>query len=242
MEDTHLPSLEISGPDGQERQMKLTENRLTIGRLEAFNDLALGPDPQQLITRKIHCALERDAGNWWVVDNASFNGTFLQHEEGEMARVNGRAELKDGDRILILGKFSEEGQPIYWKLAFSDPFGTRPAPLSSSSSSYLEYDWLQARLFRIDGRKRKEIPLSAQEHKLVRYMDQRNRLNRAVVLCTNEELLSALWEEQADTYPDAVLTSLVWKVREKLGSKPADQFIETVRGLGYRLKTRSPAL
>jgi hypothetical protein len=56
-----LPFLEVHGPSGQHFRVDLTKDRITIGRLDLFNDVALEPDPQHLITRKAHCILERDA-------------------------------------------------------------------------------------------------------------------------------------------------------------------------------------
>jgi len=73
--DKFLPFLDVSGPDGQQFHVELANDRVTIGRFEQFNDVALEPDPQQLITRKVHCAVERDTHGWWVVDNGSVNRT-----------------------------------------------------------------------------------------------------------------------------------------------------------------------
>jgi hypothetical protein len=59
--DTLLAFLEITGPDGQAFRSALEKDRTTIGRYEVFNDVALEPDAQQLISRKGHCTIERDA-------------------------------------------------------------------------------------------------------------------------------------------------------------------------------------
>src|SRR5437868_9897396 len=124
--DTLLPFLQVQGPDGQQFSIELAKGRVTIGRFEQFNDVALEPDPQQLITRKAHCAVERDANGWWLVDNGSVNRTFLRRGPVVEA-VHGRAPLTEGDSIRILGKLTEAGDPLYWELTFSDPLGTRPA-------------------------------------------------------------------------------------------------------------------
>jgi hypothetical protein len=70
--ETLLPFLHVQGPDGQQFSIELAKDNVTIGRYEQFNDVALQPDPQQLITRKVHC-VERDAHGWWVVDNGGPN-------------------------------------------------------------------------------------------------------------------------------------------------------------------------
>src|SRR5262249_40454062 len=143
------PFLDVTGPDGQQFHMELTKDSVTIGRFEQFNDIALKPDPQQLITRKMHCAVERDKEGWWVIDNGSVNRTFVRRGS-HVEAVAGRARLNEGDCIRILGKLTEAGGHLYWELTFSDPLGTRPAPGQTPHDSYLEYDWIQARLFCID--------------------------------------------------------------------------------------------
>lgn len=228
----------MHGPDGQHFNVELEKDRVTIGRFELYNDVALEPDPQQLITRKVHCAVERDANGWWVVDNGSVNRTFVRRGT-VMEIVNGRALLKEGDSILILGKLVEGDNHLYWELTFSDPLGTRPAG-DTPRVAYLEYNWIQAKLFLIDGSSRQEIQhLRPQEHKLIRYMDQRNRANRnEPVMCNFEELLTAIWGEEPG-HTEAEINHLIWELRQKLEPNPREpRFLEMVRGLGYRLVTR----
>ncbi len=233
-----LPFLEVSGPSGQHFRVDLTKERITIGRFDLFNDVALEPDPQHLISRKAQCSLERDAAGWWVVDNGSLNRT-LRRRESDIQVVQGRAHLEDGDCMLILGALTESGKPSYWELTFRDPLGTRPSP-HQPVPAYLEYDWIQAKLFRVSGTKRQEIQdLRPQEHKLIRYMDQHNRANDNVpVMCTSEELLAAIWGEEA-LHTETDLAHLIYELRKKLEPDPKEpRFLETVRGLGYRLVTR----
>jgi len=233
-----LPCLEVHGPEGQQFSVELEKDRVTIGRFDLYNDIALEPDPQQLISRKVHCAIERGSDGWWVMDNGSVNRTFLRRI-GVTEMVIGRALLKDGDGILILGRLSENGEPSYWELVFRDPMGTRPAS-HVQPAAYLEYDWIGARLFRIDGDRRQEIgDLRPQEHKLIRYMDQRNRANGNIpVMCTFEELCFAIWGEESN-HTESEINHLIWELRQKLEPHPREpRFLETVRGLGYRLVTR----
>jgi len=56
-----FPYFEVSGPDGESFCVEMKADRLTIGRYQQFNDIALEPDPQQLVTRKAHCTVERDS-------------------------------------------------------------------------------------------------------------------------------------------------------------------------------------
>jgi DNA-binding response OmpR family regulator len=236
--ETLLPYLKILGPDGQESTVELTKERVTIGRFRDFNDVSLEPDPQQLVTRKAHCAVERDAEGWWVVDNGSVNRTFLRRGQ-TVEIVIGRAQLTDGDVIRVLGRLAEGNEPAYWELTFLDPLKTQRA-FQVSSVRHLEYDWIQARLFRVDGPDREEIQgLRPQEHKLIRYLDQRNRANdNTPVMCTFDELISAIWGDEP-YHTEGELTHLVWELRQKLEPDPKEPcFLQTVRGLGYRLVTR----
>jgi hypothetical protein len=238
LEETLLPILEISGPEGQRFQVELVKDRITIGRFDLFNDVALEPDPQQLISRRVHALIERDTdGFWWVVDNASKNPTFVRRG-AEVEMVEGRAVLEEGDSILILGKL-EVSEPLYWELTLHDPLRTKPAGFASPVA-YLEYNWSKAKLFRIDGTQRQEIRgMRPQEHKLIRYMSQCNRGNGNVpVVCLYEELLQAIWGEKH--FRDAAdINHLIYELRQKLEPDPRKpQFLETVSGLGYRLVTR----
>jgi DNA-binding winged helix-turn-helix (wHTH) protein len=235
-----LPYLEVQGPDESSFTYELAKERVTIGRLSKYNDIALEPDPQQLVTRVAHCSIERIEGGWWLVDNGSVNKTFLQSDQ-EISVVEGRASLQHKDVIRILGKLSESDEPKYWEITFNDPMKTLQV-IITPSAKYLEYDWIQARLYRVDANNRIEIGnLRPQEHKLIRYMDQRNRANGNVpAMCTYDELINAIWGDESFGHNEGEINRLIWELRQKVEFDQKDpHFIETVRGLGYRLITRS---
>ena len=228
--------LAVRAPDGTEIQtVALTGDRLSIGRLPGFNDVALQPDPQQLVTRQVHCLLERSGSGWCVVDNASVNGTFLRRGP-ELERVQGRATVADGDVICLLAALSEDGEATYWQLEFTDPLRTRPVR-TPVVSACLEYDFVQAKLFLVDGPERRLLSVRPQVHKLARYMVGRNVANAgAPVLCDHDELMNAVWgDEPLHTRED--LTRLVWELRRELEPYGAQELVENQRGLGYRLHT-----
>lgn len=231
------PYLEVQGPEGERYAVELVRERLTVGRLPNLNDVALDPDPQQLVTRQVHCVVEREGADHWVVDNGSVNGTFVRRGE-TLERVQGRAPLADGDVVCVLGRLTEAGDPVYWQLTFRDPLKTRPARIAPRPAC-LEYDWLQAKLFHVEGAARAEIKgLRPQEHKLVRYMAERNRTNGNVpVLCSYEELITAIWGEDAYHSQDEVI-HLVWGLRKKIEPDQKEpRLLQLERGLGYRLNT-----
>ncbi len=236
-----LPKLKVTGPLGERFEIELTKDRITIGRFAEFNDAGLEPDPQQLVTRKAHCVLERSADVWWVIDNGSVNRTFIRRGQ-HVEVIQGRAPIHDGDAIRILGMLYENDEPGYWELVFRDPLRTNRV-IDDPHTAYLEYDWVQARLFRIEGSHRYEIEaLRPQEHKLVRYMDQRNRANGNVaVMCSYEELITAVWGDEPN-HIESEINHLVYGLRQKIEIDPGDpQFLQSVRGLGYRLDTRPTA-
>jgi len=235
------PFLRIESVDGQASTLDLSaeQERFAVGRLRELNDVALEPDPQLLVTRQAHCLIERDGGGWWVVDNGSVNGTFVRRgSAAPLEQVNGRMPLTDGTVIQVLGQITEAGEPRYWSITFNDPQRTRPA-MAAVRLNCIEYDWPQARVYRVEGTLRSELPqLRPQEHKLIRYMAQRNQANGGVpVLCTFDELITALWGDEALHTQDDV-TRIVYALRQKIERDPGTPvLIETARGLGYRLRT-----
>lgn len=236
------PTLKIRSPDGAQSEHPIVKDRLTIGRLPDLNDVALEPDPDRLVTRKVHCSIKRDAGRWWIVDSEGVNPTLVCRGDS-MEEVSRRAALADGDVILIRGGRDDLEQPQYWELTFLDPFGTQQAG-GVRRPMCLEYDPVQASLFRVEGSHREEIRnLEPQEHKLIRYMDKRNRDEGNVpVMCPNEDLIELLWPDPEKTVgTQQSLNTVVHRLRKKIeteGEEP--RFLVTVPRMGYKLVTNSP--
>jgi hypothetical protein len=232
------PILEVRGPGGEHFVHRLTGEQVSIGRLAQLNTIALEPDPQRLVGRQAHCRVERDGAAWWVVDSGSVNGTLVQ-QGGTTYAVERRRRLNDGDTIRILGRLSGDGVPAYWDLTFRDPLKTQQAG-AIVRPICLEYDYPQARLYRVEAGDRTELyGLRPLEQRLVRYMAQRNAASGdAPVLCTHEELISAVWGDEEPPHTPDDLSSLIWSLRRKLEPNPSEpRLVQTVRGLGYRLQT-----
>src|SRR2546430_16003132 len=100
----------VSAPDGATRAtVALSGERMTVGRLPEANDIALQPDPELLVTRAGHLALEREGARWYAVDGGSVNGTFLRRG-GALQRLSVRTPLHDGDAVCVLASISDTGE------------------------------------------------------------------------------------------------------------------------------------
>jgi len=118
MESRSLAELVVAAPGSAPRSVPLTGARITVGRLPGENDIALQPDPQQLVTRSAHLVLEREGAEWFLVDGGGVNGTFLRRA-GEPQRVTARTLLHDGDVVCVLAAVGETGEQLRRKL---EPF------------------------------------------------------------------------------------------------------------------------
>jgi DNA-binding winged helix-turn-helix (wHTH) protein len=98
------------------------------------------------------------------------------------------------------------------------------------------YDQVEDRLYFDHGGARAEIALSAQQHRLVSYMAQRNRVagDGKPVLCGREELIGAVWGDEPNHGPQD-LAYLVHQLRARLDAPNDAPLIVNERGRGYRL-------
>ncbi len=78
---------------------------------------------------------------------------------------------------------------------------------------------------KVDG---KEIPLTSKEFKLLMLL-----INNKGKVLSREQILSQIWKDELDVY-DRTIDVHIKKLRDKLS--PYSDIIETVRGVGYRLK------
>ncbi len=100
-----------------------------------------------------------------------------------------------------------------------------------------DYDVHGGRLVVMTSRGRHEIQVRPQVHRLVRYMAERNAASAgASVLCSNDELMNAVWgEEPMHTHTE--LARLVWELRRELEPLGATAVVVNERRRGYRLVT-----
>jgi pSer/pThr/pTyr-binding forkhead associated (FHA) protein len=230
--------LDVQDPDDNKYTIKLEKDCFTVGRSNG-NDIVL-PNPEKTISRH-HCVLEWEAKCWWVVDESSANGTFVQLSNSDTridVRQHRRYQINNGDTILILGKFVEENEPVFWKLTFRDSEETRKV-VDFQPSVYLEYSLSQQKLFLVNGRKQQEILLSRRERSLIHHMAEQNQANNSKpTVCEYQELITAIWGEPCG-HTNNDVTRLVWLIRRKIESDPGEPvFLITEKARGYTLKVK----
>jgi DNA-binding winged helix-turn-helix (wHTH) protein len=244
------PILELKGPDGEFSTVELmpllgnTQTRLRVGR-EGDNDILL-PNPYRKVS-KYHCVLDFRDGEWWVVDTDSANGTFVQRS-GHRAPIdvaqedNHALKLANGDEILILGKFLDPDDYVFWHLIFWKDLQKTPVLIDGvrqhlqQQGPALEYSLSQERLFQVSRLGSKEVTLRPNERKLIHYMCQRNVENEGLpIVCGYEELIEAVWSERYG-HTNTEINHLVWGLRQKIEADSGEPVtLKTVKGRGYLL-------
>ncbi len=229
------PYLILKSLNGEKTSFTITIEKLLIGRLPDVNDISLQPDPFNLVTRHMHCFVEIRNSTGWLIDNASKNGTFLKRDN-TMQKISGEMKLQDNDCIMILGEINDDNTVKYWELTYKDPLATRDIVKEQTT---IIYDWIQAKLtINCEGKQKVISTLTPLEHKLLRYMDQKNKQNNNVpVMCTYDELISVIWDDIYSHSPNDV-NHIVASLRKKIEKDYKNPvFLTNIRGLGYRFIT-----
>jgi hypothetical protein len=198
------------------RTIQLDGAQLTVG-LDPKCDCVL-PDEGHYVSR-LHCTLERKGGAWWIYDNVSRNGVFVNGE-----RIASRSKLYDGDVIRI----------VDWELKLSDPTSTMIFPEDEPQAAVgptLRYSSTVMRLL-VNGAEL-DVPLSRLERTTLNQLAE-----KAGQVCTYEELIQALWDGGGG---ETAVHGVVRRLRSKIELDPAHPvFIVSVPGFGYRLETDPP--
>ncbi|MGL5807067.1 MAG: FHA domain-containing protein [Xenococcaceae cyanobacterium] len=245
--DGEYPFIKATKPDGGQYTIGFEhiinqqekEIYISIGR-QSNNDIVLS-DPHKTISRH-HCSLQYKNNRWWIVDEGSSNGTFLQREI-DLPEIDVRSQdkiaLRSGDYILILGELSRSGQPIFWRLEFIDP-GETSQVSSLQTIHSIEYSLSQKTLFRKITRRRNSISLGEQERFLIDYMSRKNyENNNQTTICEYDELIQSVWQNDTFRRDRKAINHLIWRIRDKIELDSGEpQFLKTVKGRGYSLDIR----
>ena len=242
--NVEFPFLQATKPDGTQYTIELEniisqqsgEICISIGR-QSNNHIVLY-DPQKKISRH-HCSLQYRKSRWWIVDDSSANGTFLQREI-DRPEIDVRSEdaiaLRSGDYILILGELNSAKQPVFWQLEFIDP-GETSQVYNLQAIHSIEYSLSQQTLFRNFSRHRDRVSLAEQERSLIDYMSRKNYRNGdRISICEYDELIQAVWHNDNFGRDRTNINHLVWRVRDKIELDSGEpQFLKTIKGRGYCL-------
>lgn len=242
---SNYPFLKITPPNEEEYvfeikkiiSRQINDIYISIGR-QATNDIVL-LDPQKN-TSRLHCSIQYKLGSWWIRDEGSANGTYLQRNQ-DCTEIDVPAEelipLKNKDKILIYGAVDSSEQKLFWQLKFIDPEETNHL-VNRVITSSLEYSLCQQKLFNVTLDNRNEIVLSEQELLLIDYMSRKNyEHNNQSVICTHNELIKAIWQEEDFGIKEKYIHHLASRVRKKIEPNSGEpKFLKKVRGRGYRLE------
>lgn len=201
------------------QRWSLDKDRLTIGR---------GPDcdiilPDRVVSRR-HACIDRRDGEYFIVDDNSKNGTFVNGKP-----VTEPRRLIDGDEIQVALRF---------RLTFVDAGAT--APLSMDEPAPVPQSEARPGLY-LDNTRRTvsvsgvalEPPLSVAQYRLLHALVQ---AQGAVV--TRDEIVHVVWPEaHGEGVSEQAIDALVRRLRERLAEvDPEHQYIVTVRGHGFRFE------
>lgn len=190
---------------------------LLIGR-DSSNDMVI---EHQLASRR-HARFEKDEVGFYVRDLDSTNGTFVNGEQIQGARL-----LHNNDEVLI-------GDTI---IIFRDPEATvkgipppivRQRPVDPPNEA-LRVD-TRAKEVYLRG-KVLEPPLTAKEFQLLELLYS----HKGEVL-SKEQIAKNVWDYEVYDYN--AIDALVYRLRHRIEGDPANpRFLVTVRGFGYKLIT-----
>jgi DNA-binding response OmpR family regulator len=198
----------------------LDKDHLTIGRSPEC-DIIL---PDRVVSRR-HACIERRDGEYFIVDDESKNGTFVNGKP-----VTGPRRLIDGDEIQVALRF---------RLTFVDAGAT--APLSIEEPATIPAIEVNQAGLHLDATRRTvsvaghvlDPPLSLAQYRLLHALVQ---AQGAVV--TREEIVRVVWPEaHGEGVSEQAIDALVRRLRERLAeADPDHQYIVTVRGHGFRFE------
>lgn len=213
--DPQGPVLIGQSGTAQGSRWPLTGGEAVIGR-DAECQVVI---PDRQVSRR-HARIQRTADGYWIEDLGSKNGT---HVNG--APVRGRVQLQDGDLIQVA---------LAAKLVFIGLDATVPLEHEEAAAHDLGLLRLDRGAHRVwVGATELDPPLSPQQFRLLELL----YLNPARIV-TREEVVEHVWQESlGGGVSEQAIDALVRRLRERLSEhEPGVTFVETVRGLGFRLK------
>ncbi len=207
-----VPQLIVQGGPERGREIPLSQDLLTIGRLRG-SDVVID---DRLASRR-HAEIEKKRGQYVVNDCGSRNGTFVNGQ-----RISEPHMLRDGDEIQI---------GLEFKALYIDPEATRALPTEVIVLSRgLEIDRERREVW-VRG-KRLTRPVSKAQFRLLALLyEMPGRVY------SRDEIAAAVWpQDVAEGVSDETIDALVGRLRRRIAAVDPDyRYIVTVRGHGFKL-------
>jgi pSer/pThr/pTyr-binding forkhead associated (FHA) protein len=210
----HAPLLVIRRQDANPTQFEWSQPALSIGR-DGGNDIVID---HPLASRR-HARLERDENGYLVRDLDSTNGTYVNGDRIEGARV-----LHNQDRIWVADA----------EIIFNDPEATQKGPLPAE---ILRRVRAGEEAIRLDSRAKEvyiqgkliDPPLTVKEFQLLELL----YTHKGQVI-SKDEIAKSVWDYEVYDYN--AIDALIYRLRQRIETDPGSpRFIVTVRGFGYKL-------
>lgn len=207
-----VPQLIVQGGPGKGREIPLTEELLTIGRLED-SDVVI----DDRLASRHHAEIERKHGQYVLSDCGSRNGTFVNSE-----RITEPHTLRDGDEIQI---------GLEFKVLYIDPEAT--GALGAEVVVRRSGLWIdrETREVWVEGKKLVPSVSKAQFRLLTLLYEKPGRVYG------RDEIVAAVWPQNAsEGVSDETIDALVGRLRRRIAVvDPDHRYVVTVRGHGFKL-------
>lgn len=207
-----VPQLIVKGGPEKGREIPLSQELLTIGRLQG-SDVVID---DRLASRR-HAEIERRRGQYVVNDCGSRNGTFVNGQ-----RISEPHMLRDGDEIQI---------GLGFKALYVDPEATRALRTDVIVLGRgLEIDRERREVW-VKGKKLTPPVSKAQFRLLALLYEKPDRVY------SRDEIVGAVWPQNAiEGVSDETIDALVGRLRRRIAAvDPDHRYIVTVRGHGFKL-------
>jgi pSer/pThr/pTyr-binding forkhead associated (FHA) protein len=124
--------LRLTSPDGKVSPFSLRRQlgtRVSLGRSVSGDpppDIVVDSGPSSPVSR-LHARLEFRTGAWWIIRKGKNPPLIRYRGESDIERIEKRAQLRNGDVIIIAVRPLAENRPRHWEIEFLDPQETNTA-------------------------------------------------------------------------------------------------------------------
>jgi len=208
------PVLIIRDENQPAQQLPMPTDDVTVGRDEECEIMI----DNRNISRQ-HIRIYRESDRFFVQDLDSKNGTWVNSQQ-----IKGRRELQNNDEIRLAAS-------TYIQFIGSGATTPMLPDVSAFTGGKLRLDREARRVF--VGDVEVDPPLSLPQYRLLEML-----YNHAGGICTRDTVVETVWPEaMGEGVSEQAIDALVRRLRDRLNEiDPANQYIVTVRGHGFRLE------